>query len=61
MAMRIVAILLLAIGLLGSTDAPLPPCPTEDSVGCYWDASARGNGVGQSFTVDAEGQVTYLP
>lgn len=24
----------------------LPPCPTEDSVHCYWDASTMGNGSG---------------
>lgn len=24
----------------------LPPCPTEDSTGCYWDASQSGNGLG---------------
>jgi len=24
----------------------LPPCPTEDSPGCYWDASSSGNGRG---------------
>lgn len=25
------------------------PCPVEDSSGCYWDASVRGDGRGQSF------------
>jgi hypothetical protein len=24
----------------------LPPCPTEDSDGCYWDADTMGNGHG---------------
>lgn len=24
----------------------LPPCPTEDSDGCHWDASEQGNGQG---------------
>jgi hypothetical protein len=24
-------------------DDALPPCPTEDSTGCYWDAQSRGN------------------
>lgn len=24
----------------------LPPCPTEDSVNCYWDADTMGNGEG---------------
>lgn len=27
----------------------LPPCPTEDSTDCYWDATVHGNGTGQSF------------
>lgn len=27
----------------------LPPCPTEDSNNCYWDATAHGNGQGRSF------------
>jgi len=27
----------------------LPPCPTEDSNFCYWDAATRGNGQGHSF------------
>lgn len=25
----------------------LPACPTEDSVGCFWDASEQGNGLGE--------------
>lgn len=29
----------------------LPPCPTEDSNNCYWDAGERGDGYGQSFYV----------
>ena len=29
----------------------LPPCATEDSDNCYWDASTRGNGKGSSFVV----------
>jgi hypothetical protein len=24
----------------------LPPCVTEDSTGCYWDAETQGNGTG---------------
>lgn len=27
----------------------LPPCLTEDSTHCYWDASERGNGIGHDF------------
>jgi hypothetical protein len=26
-----------------------PPCPTEDSSWCGWDAAVQGNGRGQSF------------
>lgn len=36
----------------GST-GPVVPCITEDYDGptaCFWDASTRGNGLGQSFT-----------
>lgn len=33
----------------------LPPCATEDSVSCVWDASQRGNGQGRSFWTDADG------
>lgn len=25
----------------------LPPCATEDSTGCYWDADTMGNGLGE--------------
>lgn len=35
----------------------LPPCPSEDSSNCYWDATTRGNGQGTSF-VNLNG-VTY--
>lgn len=41
------------------TPAPLPACQTEDSVNCHWDAKTQGNGRGRSFTVDANGTVTY--
>ena len=29
--------------------AILPPCATEDSTMCVWDASTQGNGQGHSF------------
>lgn len=29
--------------------ALLPPCPTEDSFNCGFDATSRGNGEGRSF------------
>ena len=38
-----------------------PSCPTEDSTGCFWDASTRGNGQGESFYTDAKGNTYYLP
>jgi hypothetical protein len=34
----------------------LPPCATEDSDNCYWDAASMGNGEGLSFAV-IEGEV----
>lgn len=38
----------------------LPVCAEEDSAGpCAWDAWSVGNGVGRSFTVSADGIVTY--
>ena len=35
------------------------PSITEDSTSCYWDADARGNGQGRSFTTDSNDVVTY--
>lgn len=37
----------------------LEPCAQEDSVNCYWNANVMGNGSGQSFTSDADGNITY--
>lgn len=42
--------------------APLPACPEEDYAGpvaCRWDAGARGNGAGLSFTWDGAGTISY--
>ena len=39
--------------------AYLPPCPTEDSDNCIWDAAAWGNGQGTSF-VQYAGKWYYL-
>lgn len=36
----------------------LPPCHTEGSANCHWDASAQGNGVGHSF-VNLAGSVFW--
>lgn len=41
-----VAALGFGIGLLAAQEPQLPPCPTEDSVHCIWDASEQGNGTG---------------
>lgn len=37
----------------------LAPCWTEDSINCYWDATTRGNGAGQSFA-DLDGQSYWI-
>ena len=36
-------------GPLVSAVPILPPCASEDSDQCYWDAPNRGNGKGRSF------------
>lgn len=38
----------------------LPPCPTEDSIGCYWDASEHGSGDGLSYVTDHDGNTFYV-
>lgn len=44
----------------GQGQGDVLPCVTEDAPGpCYWDATVRGNGLGDSFTVAADGTVTY--
>lgn len=35
------------------------PCPTVDSVGCYWDADTMGSEGGRSRTVGYDGAVQY--
>lgn len=37
----------------------LTSCPTEDSTDCFWDATAQGNGTGQSF-IDLNGTAYTL-
>lgn len=41
----------LSAGVLYGTGVvrDLPPCLTEDSTGCYWDAAHMGNGEGVSL------------
>ena len=49
-----------AAGATGCTWAEIPPCPDDGGAipagesGCYWDASAHGDGRGHSFTVWAD-------
>jgi hypothetical protein len=38
---------------------PLPPCHTEDSANCVWDAPHMGNHTGRSF-VNVGGHIVYL-
>jgi hypothetical protein len=40
-------------------DMTIPPCATEDSHDCYWDAATMGNGHGRSFV--AIGGHVYYP
>lgn len=50
----------LAAGHARAADRPaLPPCAFEDETNCYWDARARGNGLGASF-VSIDGQAFNL-
>jgi len=61
--MKTLTIAVLALLALCTTPAPqqLAPCATEDSTGCYWDASHRGNMQGQSFYTTDAGVTVYLP
>lgn len=47
------------LSLIAAQSPQLPPCATEDSVSCDWDADTQGNGHGRSYTVDSQGNVTY--
>lgn len=42
-----------------ATGPALPPCQTEDSVSCHWQADSQGNGQGRSFDSDSQGNITY--
>lgn len=58
-AILAVCAVLFISGMVSGNEAPqLPPCQTEDSDNCYWDADTMGNGTGKSFTV-INGIVTY--
>lgn len=36
----------------------IPECATEDSTNCFWDATIKGNGQGNSF-IDVNGTAYY--
>lgn len=60
---RTLSVLALVLMGLSTACTPAPEslgaCAREDSPGpCYWDATQQGNGVGNSFTVDANQHVT---
>lgn len=46
--------------MLGFLLAVLPPCATEDSTNCAWNAQTMGNGTGTSF-IDVNGTTYDLP
>jgi len=55
--------LLLLIGNVAKNAEHAPiysPCEYEDSVSCVWDAETMGNGQGQSFVSDKDGNITYI-
>lgn len=43
----------------GEPASYLPPCLSEDSTNCIWDATTSGNGQGTSF-IDYNGQTYFL-
>ena len=46
----------IAAGALIVQIPAMPPCPTEDSVNCYWSADAMGNGRGDSYVTWTVGE-----
>lgn len=46
------------LGLECVAEFAIPPCATEDSDFCAWDATTRGNGLGRSF-ISWEGEVYF--
>jgi hypothetical protein len=73
-AVAITAVSALAVGIAGTlafTALTAPPayvaptptvamCATEDDTACFWAADKQGNGQGESFYVDANGNAYYL-
>ncbi len=37
-----------------------PPCDTEDSPQCYWDAANMGNKLGYSYVMAGDGTPVYI-
>lgn len=61
---KVFSILVLMVAMLAggagiAQASELAPCEFEDSANCYWDASERGNGQGDSF-VDVDGTAYYV-
>lgn len=61
---KVFSILVLMVAMLAggagiAQASELAPCEFEDSANCYWDASERGNGKGDSF-VDVDGTAYYV-
>lgn len=57
--MSILACIVLLPHAIAYTLVPTPPCPTEDSTDCVWNADVQGNGEGRSF-VDIGGTAYYF-
>jgi hypothetical protein len=49
-----------ALCLLAGPAQGYPPCQTEDSRHCVWNAQEQGNGRGHSFIAWPNGSTTYL-
>lgn len=61
LCMLVAAVIAVGLAVSPPIHPGVPACATEDSAGpCCWDASARGNGEGRSFTVGSDQVVTYL-
>lgn len=61
----IISFVVLIFVLIGhatsSAEGPLLPCPTEDSIGCYWDADTMGNGQGNDVITLRDGVAEVMP
>lgn len=59
--MKTLSLALITLAAILPSVPTIPPCQTEDSTGCYWDAGHRGNGQGQSFVTLSDNTTIYLP